>query len=258
MLSTQRRIKAAEDQRKGVTDKKVIAEITEEIRRLTNVTQPTHRLDFERKARLATAINTFIVGLPRTVQLEPFTQLKIRDEFKNAESIDNAIDDLREKIDKLKNELRRAQRAIPPIEDAYRDADARVAALIEQGRPRLRVDGKNLGVTFPTDSQFSSGTAKDAVAVAAWLHPEQMRERLREEVRALYGECAKTNTPVMSKEERDKTIEELRLDILQCERNEEHAITIGEQMNLFVPRREDADPLAVLSMEIVKRQRAVA
>jgi hypothetical protein len=257
VLATQRRIKSAEDNRKNVTDKKAIAEITEEIDRLSCI-RDDQQWQFQQKSRLVTAINTFVVGLPRSIQLEPHQRLVIMDEFANSESVDNAVIDLRERIEKLKNELRRAQRSIPPIEDAYRDADARVAALIEEGRPRLRVDGKNLEVKFATDSLHGPGTAKDAVATLAWMHPEQMRKRLREEVQALYGNYAKTNTPIMSKEERDKTIEALRLDLLQCERNEEFAIATGEHMNLFVPRREDADPLAVLSLEIVKRQRAVA
>jgi hypothetical protein len=258
MLSTRRRIKSYEDQRKNVNDKTTIAEITEEIGRLSSICAAQGR-DFEQRSRLATAINMFVVGLPRGIQLEPHKRLVIRDEYKNAESIENAVADLREKLVELKAQLQRAQRAIPKIEEAYREADTRAAALVERGRPQLGIpDGKSLTIKFATESKFGSGIANDAVAVLAWLDPERMRARLRAEVDALYGRFAKTNTPILSADERVQTIQSLRDDILQCERNEENAIAVAEEMSLFIPRREDADPLAVLSIEIVKRQRAVA
>ena len=49
VLAVQRRIKSAEDQRKNITDKQTVAEITEEIKRLSNLRSDQQR-DFERKS----------------------------------------------------------------------------------------------------------------------------------------------------------------------------------------------------------------
>jgi hypothetical protein len=92
----------------------------------------------------------------------------------------------------------------------------------------------------------------------AWLHSDDLRAKLHAEIDALYATLAKTGAMVLAAPERDRRLAALDEEILRLEREEEQCITEAAGFSMFVPRRETAHPLAVLSLAVVRRQRVVA
>lgn len=258
LMTTQRRIKAIEDQRRlvGDGDKETWDAFSAEIARMTQ-SRDRQRVEFEQRSRLVAAIRTWLAGLPASVAFETVTG-PTRVAFASGEATDAAIDRLRREIEELQKVRRNVVQAIPPVADAHRLASARVNELAQRGRPAVTFDRGKLTIRFPVESSFSGGAARDALAITAWLHTEEMRARLHAEVDAVYAAAAKADTLVLAPEERDRRLAMLDDEILRLERQEEQCIADAEGYNMHVPRRENANPLAILAMRVVKRERSVA
>lgn len=250
------RIKTAEAARANLLttkDEKAIAELSDEIERLSG-RRAAQQEAYNHAMRVIATIRTWLSSLSPAVELQDFGAVTPTVKFVDPETATEAIDYLRAEIMKLRSLRNVTLRAIPPLNDAYLAASKRVDELAARGRPTVGVDRGVLQIRFPVDTNFSSGSAKDALAIQAWLHTAEMKEKLHKEIEQMMVREGKVGTPVMSIEERDKKIAEIDRMILGMEREEEHLITVGENYHLHAPRRADADPRAVLC--VIMKQRA--
>jgi hypothetical protein len=251
------KIKAAENQRSVLrpdSDKKAIDDLNDEMARLED-RRATMQSTFLRQSRLITAIRSWLNSLSPAVELRDVEDQRLG-EITSCEATDLAIDSARAEIEKLQSARRSVLRAVPPVEALYAAASARVQELADRGRPSVSVDRGQMRIRFPTDSAFGTGSAKEAVAFMAWLHPEIVEAKLRQQIDAMRANDLRLSIPVMPMAERDRRLADLDARILELERQEEYLITMGEDFNLFVPRREDCNPLAILCLTMEKKQPA--
>jgi hypothetical protein len=258
MLANQRRIGVIEDQRRRLSenDAETFDALTEEIERVSQL-RDRNSENFNRQMRVVTAIRTWMLGLPGNVEFSDVDQTPRPDEIPDSEATEEGVMRCREEIDRLRVQRASAARSVPPIPDLYLAAAQHVEALAARGRPIVALVEGRLIVRHDGDKNPLS--PRDAVvAVAAWLHPDVMLERLHEQIDATHEEAARRGVQVMTVQERDKKIADVERRILQLEREEEFFIGIGEEYGMTILRRDDANPLAMLGVVMHKRERAAA
>jgi hypothetical protein len=152
----------------------------------------------------------------------------------------DAVVRVRCEIEDLAKERSAIRRALPTIEEVCAQADAHIDALAARGRPSVPLDGK---------------TGSDqAAALLVWLFSDQIKERLRKELKAQRNKD--TGSLVLSAAEREHRLASIDKLILDKEREEEWLIRDAEQEGTTIPRRDKASPLAILGLQIAPRGRA--
>lgn len=249
VLALQRRIAEVERQIRNQspeTGAEAIAHFEEEFRRLSD------RRDHEQHAhvslaRVVTAVQTWIMQLAPSVELQD-TEAKFYTPDLDGSSFIDAVERCHADIVKLGQVRHGIARSLLPVDVLYAQADAHVASLIERGRPTLTVDKDKLSVQHSTHGYGSN--AAHSVVFLAWLHPEAMRARLREEIDAMRASEAQRKLPVLSAAERKAKLAEIDAKILAISREEEFYICEAVAEGTIIPRRDNALPEAVLGVEV--------
>jgi hypothetical protein len=249
VLSTQRRISETEKQIRNLnheTEPAAVLAYEQEIERL----RP--RLSDEQSnhialSRLVTSVSTWLMQLSPNVELRDtpnkFYILEDKD-------LISAADRCHADIVKLSQQRLSVARALLPLEVLHSQIDAHVEALAARARPSITVDRDQLSVRHSSDSHGVGSSA--AVPLLAWLMPDAMRQRLREEIDARRASDSERNLPVLSVSERKAQLAELDARILELGREEEFFILEAAAEGTTIRRRDNADPVAILGVEIVK------
>jgi hypothetical protein len=251
VLSLQRRIAEAERQLRLINhenDAATAAALQEEIKRLSDK-RDTEQASHLSMARTLTAVRTWLMQLSPNVELHDIaTKYFAGDDERDGSTLEGSVQRCRADIIQLSGARASVVRSVLPIEALYAESDKHAEALALAGRPRLSVDKDQLTIRHSTDG-FGTNPA-DALLFLAWLHPDTMRQRLREEVDAMRAEEIKRHVAVMPAAERKKKLAEIDTRLLALEREEEFYVCEASMYNTTVPRRENASPTAVLGVEV--------
>ena len=93
--------------------------------------------------------------------------------------------------------------------------------------------------------------------MAAWLHPQEMVEKLCRLIDVVHASDVRRKVRVMTIADRDKRLAEINAKMLELERIEEFCIEVGATYGYHPERRENANPLAILCMTMHKKERAL-
>jgi len=240
MLGVQRRIGDVEQQLRNTnpdTQVEEFAALQRELdRQRGRLREAQH--SFLELSRLHTAIRTWIAQLAPAIQLED-VEIGLAD-LANGELPNDAVVRVRCEIKDLANERSAIRSALPPVEEVCAEADAQIDALAARGRPSVPHDGKTGG--------------DQAATLLVWLFSDQIKERLRKELKAQRTKDA--GMLVLSAAEREHRLASAGKLILDKEREEEWLIRRAEQQGTTIPRRDKASPLAILGLCIGPRGRA--
>jgi hypothetical protein len=159
-----------------------------------------------------------------------------------------AVERYREKIKELRAEIDAVRKAPLTNGEVRAFVHAWVKQRADRGRPVFEVDHDRATVAFENARALVPGDRLVATAPTdffIWLLRDQVAEALLREADALSLKGAVT------REERAARLAELRAALMNAERAEEGAITRAGEEGTFIARRADADPLAVLQIEVV-------
>jgi hypothetical protein len=205
----------------------------------------------ERRARrdeahqLVVRIRTWVERLPpqMTFALVPPAEREPGDESARA-----AVERYRASIRNLRVEMEAVRKASLPEADIKNAVRAFIDKHAARGRPIIRVEGDKVDVLFENTKALVPGDRLNASASAdlfAWLFRDELVVAFNREVEALNVQNA------LTREERSARLAELRAALLEAERAEEAAITRAGEEGTIIARRTDADPRAVLGIQLV-------
>jgi hypothetical protein len=244
-LSIQRRISETENQIRHMNheaDAAQVAALQEEIKRQVS------RRDIQEQRFLA--LNRRLVSLTTWLnQLAPGVVLEdapAPDNPGDGKLGEKGVDHCRDEIHRLTEARKHAARALLPMDTVLQQVDAHVEALAKRGAPSITMDKDQLSVRHSFDG-FGSGPI-NSIAMMAWLHPDEMKQRLRDEVLAI-RETQRT-LPIMTPEARKAKLRELDARILAFEREEEALICEAAECGQSIDRRENASPAALLGVKV--------
>jgi hypothetical protein len=248
VLSIQRRVKETENQIR--INPASEAEIGPELsRQRARMSQEQAR--FLALARVDTAIRTWLTQLSPGVELRDAAPEMHK--LVKGDTCVEAVRQLRAEIDKLMGARASVARAVLPIADLRAQADRHVDALAARGKPTVTVDRDQLRVRHNVE-----GYASEAIVLLAWLFPDQMRAKLHEQIDGIRQDEVKRQLPVMPSAERAAKLAELDGRILALERKEECFISRAAVEGTTIPRRENANPAAILGVVVAEKRAAVA
>jgi len=215
---------------------------------------------YSQLTRIVTVVRSYLMQLPITVEFEDHRSGIRLPEVADSEAVEDAVSTCRDEIEELTQERSRVASSVLPIPDLYLAVDAHVQHLAARGRPNVTVHQDRLVVNHTEDGSFGGrGNARaDALAVHAWLDPKAMTKALQDQIDQTREQEEKRGLMVLSVADRTAHLARIDTRILQLERMEEAFIEIAEGMNFMIERRDQASPLAILGIELIRRQRAVA
>ena len=218
-----------------------------------DVSRQRARLDEAQNAflaisRLHTSVRSWIVQLGPSVRLED-VEVELA-KPPSGESYIDAVVRIRCEIENLLSERAMVRRAALSVEELKAESDAHVDALATRGRPPLRLDADN----------FSLGLDEKALSMAfwVWILADRVKERVRGEIEAQHERNIQNGVLILSAAERAKRLAAAEDLILAKERQEEWIIRKAEQEGTVIPRRDKADPLAILGLRVVAHSQARA
>lgn len=192
-------------------------------------------------------LRRFFMELPASVDLEDAPREKVQ--ARKGESLPDAINRVRLEISRAQSEVRKLSQAGPRAADLKRAARKYVMQLAETGRPKITATHEKFEIEFQTGG-FT--LAPNVRAIISWLDPDALIKRLEDEIDAL---------PVppltLSLKEKNERLTVAKAKLLTLEREEEALIEAASDDGQRIVRRYDADPVAVLGVQI-KRTKAVA
>jgi hypothetical protein len=208
---------------------------------------------------LCTALENWLRNLPRQARITDYTGQA--PSLKKGATPQDALMEAERELQALA--VRRSELETAPIASSevkanirHHVAELNVTALPDLSRAMLSGDPADIRYTTESAPTHSitpqgdqiSGHARvvDPLALAAWLFPDALIERLEEEADALAGDDADAITA----EERETGFAEVAEQVLATEREAEFWTTQLEQSGVQVLRRRDADPRAVLGIVI--------
>lgn len=240
VLSIQRRIKGTEDQIRN--NPASAGELEPEIARQRERLSP-EQSRYIALSRVTTAIHTWLMHLSPNVELKDAPEEKHN--VPKGQTCAAVVRGLRDEIDKLASARLSVSRALLPIHEIREQANAYVDALAEKGKPTLTMIGDKLSIVHNIE-----GYAADAVALLAWMDPDVMKDRLWLNVGHFMKQEYAKKLPTMPKAERMAKVAELDNRILALEREEEFFVCLAEDEGTTIPRREKANPAAILCVEV--------
>jgi hypothetical protein len=164
------------------------------------------------------------------------------------ESLKDAILRLRRDIANANSELSALRNAPLPPADIKAEIVRQVAAMADQGRPALRLDGGTVEVAWPDVALFSNpgqpmaAPNGGASKLLCWLFQDQITAALTNGVDDVVGGITKS--------ERERRTAELNNTIRDLEHQEESLVTQALDAGLDVHRRPTASPFALLGLEV--------
>lgn len=163
---------------------------------------------------------------PHTIKLVP------------GETHTKMVDGLRKQIEELTSQRNEASNSVEPIQDIYAKLDAHVDTLAAQGVPTL----------LCRDGQITVQYNKNPALHMAWVDPEQMKKRHHEMADVQRKRELMSGHTVLTAAERKLSIGALTEKIVTLERKEEVIIRDAAAQGITIPRRENASPMAILSI----------
>jgi hypothetical protein len=216
---------------------------------LAAVDQRLARID-ARRSPLPARLNDWLRTLPPGTELflhptPPAPQLG-----KGQTSI-AAVEQLRERILELRADRHQVASSPYPASMVKEAMRRQVATLGERGCPdALKAVEIGVGIKFPSTRETIPGLGgaglelHDALAFACWLFPDQIIARLDDEIDAM----ASPDDQCLTDDARHQREAAILAEINTVERLEEATIELAESQGTEIRRRDDASPLAVLSL----------
>jgi hypothetical protein len=200
---------------------------------------------------LCSRIRQFLNSLPANVTFEPADPVNAMP--RKGETLAQAIERLRSEIADTHNHLDVVKGAPLPVADIKALCRARVKAMA--ARPRVWVGARGEFAMSFVDAQRIDTLASldDIAAMLAFADPESFSKRLEDEIDRQLGDQTLATMP---KGERERRTAELAEQLLELERQEEALIDSAQAQGQDIPRRENADPRAVLQITVAAKQRA--
>lgn len=169
-----------------------------------------------------------------------------------------AVDQLRTQIEDIKAQVREIRAAPLPIEDLKAKATALVERLANAAHPRLEAVNGEMELRFAAHGVAIAESAepnKDArlLKIMAWLYPEMIERRMHA---LLDAKAADETADAVSEDEKATRVSTLKGLLLKLEREEEAAIVAAVGMGQPIPRRQRANPLAVLGVCTRRKSKA--
>lgn len=160
-------------------------------------------------------------------------------------------DSIRADIERIDEEARRAEQAPRPRAEVIKAIEAAVDAMAQRGRPKIRMrdqqgDPARLAEMLVVFQMGESVSARSAFDLIVWLLRDEIIDRLS----ALVPQDGKDT---LSDQQRERRLADLAAEKLRFERIEEVLIEAVEAEGRTIPRRPDADPRAILGIEIKGR-----
>lgn len=199
---------------------------------------------------LVTQIEYWLTTVPANVRLidaRPVTLPKLDDQ-----NFQNMVGDIRRRIGELSTAITSLGRAGPTKKERHQAARKYVDSLIAKARPIIRVSHNKFEITWGVDGSLSS-KAVNAAALAAWTSPDAFLESIIETLDAMPEPAL-----VMTAEAKQAEADALKKELLAEERVEEEWIRRAALHDTSIVRRVTANPLAVLSAEMVSAAKATA
>lgn len=221
-------------------------EVEEEIARLEAIKAKQH----QRHQELGTANNNirrFLLQLPPHTALEDISRQKVRPN--KGESRFDAVNRIREDVRIAKSDVRKLHHAGPRAADLKRAAKNYVSGLANAGRPTITGTYEKFDLTFDSGNSVTGPSIR---SILAWLAPDVLLKRLEDEI-----DARPVPTLALSLRERNERLAVAEEKLLDFEREEEALIEAAYDEGEQITRRYDADPRAVLGVQI-KRKKAVA
>jgi hypothetical protein len=245
-LSIQRRIAETENAVRHTnreTDAAQVAALQEEIRR-----QAVRRDDQERRylvlTRRVVGITAWLNQLAPNAELVDIVPPENPADGKIGEK---GVDYCRDEVHRMTEARKHVARAVLPLDALLAQVDAHVEALAKRGAPSIAMDRDQ--ISFRHSFEGFGSSPGNIVAVLAWLHPEEMRQRLRDDAMAIREEKER-HLPVMTPEARKAKLRELDARILALEHEEEALIVEAAECGQSIERRENASPAALLGVKV--------
>jgi len=249
VLTIQRRIGEIERGKNPSTQAEEIDVFQQELDRQQRRLQPAQQT-FVDLSRVHAAVRTWLSTLNAGVTLEDAEEITFIETAATEDHV-GAVTRIRTDIEDLARSRSAVTRALPPIDELWRQVDAHVDALAERGRPSMTISDR-LAV-----SHVLAGS--DPVAAQmAWLFRDQMRERLRSDAEAMHEQQTRAGRLVKTSAERSQQLRSLDEAILAKERAEEWLISDAAALGTAIPRRERCSPLAILGLRVASRPRVKA
>lgn len=216
----------------------------EEIQRLEGIKEQQQRRHLE-LANINMKVRRFLMQLPPHAVLEDALREKARP--RKGESPLDAINRIREEVRAAQSEVRKLYQAGPRVADLKRAAKRYVDELA--ARPTITATHEKFDLTFDNGS---SAAGPNIRAILAWVYPEALLKRLEDEIDAMpVPELA------LSLKEKNERLAVAKEKLLALEYSEEILIESAYDDGEQIVRRFDADPQAILGVQI-KRRKAVA
>jgi hypothetical protein len=248
VLSIQRRIKEIENQIRNLPHEEMqdsaVADYEAELKRQSDRRDLTQSA-YLSLSRTVTAVRTWLTQLSPGYELQDYVDSYLLP--KDGESCIEAVERCRADIYRLAGARASVARAVLPVADLYAESDRHVDALAARGRPNVSVDRDQLHVKHNVE-----GFASEAIVLLAWLYPDAMKAKLHQEIDDMRADELKRHTPVMPMAERVAKLAELYERIMAVEREEESYVCLAAEYNVPIPRRENANPAAVLGVSVVR------
>jgi hypothetical protein len=171
-----------------------------------------------------------------------------------------AVEARRRRIRELNENMKFVQSAPRPSATIKAQARLEIDRLAEAGKPdcyKMIERGESLGLpslamkaeVFLADGRgFAGWHQTDATALLLWMFRDEFIAAIENEIDQL-----KDDEHALTDEQRAQQLAEIAADILANERDEEALIRMAEgEVTLAIPRRVDANPLAVLGLAVVQ------
>lgn len=163
----------------------------------------------------------------------------------------DAIERMRSQIEKHQADLMTVKRAPLPSKVTKERMRDQVAALAEAGRPDVTgLVARGEAIKWPTKrlDAFGAGLASvvgpDPYGALAWLFREAFEARLSAEI-----DDESDDASALDPTDRVKKVQEIRAEILGCERREVALIEMAATQGMVIAYRENTDPRALLGVE---------
>lgn len=164
-----------------------------------------------------------------------------------------AIGKVRRDIATLSSEYHAANNSHQTMAEKLEMAERYVDGLVAKTNPRLKISRDAFELDFSVEGSF---TPKANLAAAmAFLDRDKFLRKVIDMVEE-HDAAAPQHRLVMTADVRAKRLLEIRAELLKAESIEEWLISAASQDDVFLARRPTADPCAVLSVKIVKKEAA--
>lgn len=156
------------------------------------------------------------------------------------------IDELRIRIEEIKQTISARCSSLVPFDYAQERVDRFVETMAERGAPELAGFESREGV----QTWIPPVTVGGLLDFIAWLDPEAMKKRMKDEIKPLYEEEVADQPPA----DIAKDVAHAREKLFELECEEERLIQAAAEEGIHISRRIDADPRALLSTSPHKLQ----